>query len=95
MLCHWVKFIHFEGQKYSPITQHNSPEHLIFSSTAVRTSNLAWLTCCINYRNELISIYLFMICPEMLFVAQAIEQGTTQQWVNNLIVCETNWSHQI
>jgi len=36
-----------------------------------------------------------MICPEMLFVAQAIEQGTTQQWVNNLIVCETNWSHQI
>jgi hypothetical protein len=36
-----------------------------------------------------------MICPEMLFVVQAIEQGMTQQWVNNMIVCETNWSHQI
>jgi len=36
-----------------------------------------------------------MICPEMLSVAQAIQQGKTQQWVNNLKVCETNWSHQI
>ena len=88
-------FLHFEGKKclqnvptYSPTAHCNSPENLIFSSTAVRTSNLAWLTCCcINNRNDLIFIYLIMICPEMLSVVQAIKQGTIQQWVSILKVC--------